>query len=134
VAYAILVAYVCKMNPELETCQLLDTFFRFYRYRKWTYDNPIALGEIRADPEMVSFPIDQSLFYNAEDRTPLFPIITPAFPSMNSTYNVNATTRNAMLTEMEKAMHITSHIMKNKPNSKITWKRLFKKFPFFRAY
>jgi len=33
VAWAILVAYVCKHNPDLETCQLLDTFFRFYRMR-----------------------------------------------------------------------------------------------------
>jgi len=37
VAWAILVAYVHKLNPELETCQLLDTFFRYYRLRKWNY-------------------------------------------------------------------------------------------------
>lgn len=132
VAYAIMVAYICKMNPTLETCQLLDTFFRYYRYRQWTYDNPLFL-DIQADPEKVQFHIDNDLFYKKEDRTPVFPIITPAFPSMNSTYNVSATTRNIMLTELEKAMHICNHLMTSK-NPRITWKRLFKKFPFFKAY
>ena len=134
VAYAILVAYVCKNNPDLETCQLLDTFFRYYRFRKWSFDNPIHLGEIKADPKMVKFPIDEDLFYKPNEKGDFFPIITPAFPSMNSTYNVSLTTRNVMITELEKAMEITNHIMKKQNNSKITWKRLFKKFPFFKAY
>ena len=50
VAWAILVAYIVENNPKLETCQLLDTFFQFYRKRKWQYDNPIYLGEIKNDP------------------------------------------------------------------------------------
>ena len=29
---------------------------------------------------------------------------------------------------------ITSELIKNKGTAPITWKRLFKKFPFFRAY
>lgn len=53
---------------------------------------------------------------------------------MNSTFNVNLTTRNNMITELEKAMEITKHIMEKGQNSTITWKRLFKKFPFFKAY
>ena len=39
-----------------------------------------------------------------------------------------------MLTEFEKAAKITNELIKNKGSSPITWKRLFKKFPFFRAY
>lgn len=73
------------------------------------------------------------LFY-VENKRDYFPIITPAFPSMNSTYNVSLTTRNVMITEIEKGMKIAEHIMKRNPNTKITWKRLFKKFPFFSAY
>ena len=72
--------------------------------------------------------------YYSESKRDLFPIITPAFPSMNSTYNVSLTTRNVMITELEKGMKITEHIMKKNPNVKISWKRLFKKFPFFSAY
>ena len=135
VAYAILVAYICKENPNLETCQLLDTFFRYYRYREWNYNNPIHLCPILNDPELVKFKIeDESLFYKQDQHADFFPIITPAFPSMNSTYNVSLTTRNIMITEMEKAMEITKHMMKQKTNNKTSWKRLFKKFPFFKAY
>lgn len=65
-----------------------------------------------------------------------FPIITPAFPAMNSTFNVSLTTRNIILTELEKAGKITGHLIssKNTGDKKITWHRLFKKFPFFKAY
>jgi poly(A) polymerase len=100
------------------------------------HGDPIVLGEILNDRNSVNFPIDDPdnrLFYK-EDKKYLFPIITPAFPSMNSTFNVNQTTRNNMITELEKAMEITKHIMERGPNSSISWKRLFKKFPFFKAY
>ena len=129
-----MVAYICKQNPTLQTCQLLNTFFIYYRHREWSQENPISLGEIKNDPELVQFPIgDPKLFYNPQERA-FFPIITPAFPSMNSTFNVSKTTRNIMITELEKAMEITKHIMTNKESSKISWKRLFKRFPFFKAY
>jgi poly(A) polymerase len=60
------------------------------------------------------------------------PIITPAFPSMNSSYNISESTKHVILTELEKGALITQAIME--PNSKITWKRLFKKINFFSAY
>lgn len=82
---------------------------------------------------MVSFAIDPDLLYKPDSKD-LMPIITPAFPSMNSTYNVCASTKHTMLLEFEKAAMITNELNKNKGNSVITWKRLFKKFPFFRAY
>jgi len=60
------------------------------------------------------------------------PIITPAFPSMNSTFNVSESTKNIILTELEKGALITEAILKE--NSTVSWKRLFKKFNFFSAY
>lgn len=60
------------------------------------------------------------------------PIITPAFPSQNATYNVSLSTRNAMLTEFEKALIIINAVTDK--NSGTTWKRLFKQFNFFKAY
>lgn len=54
---------------------------------------------------------------------------------MNSTYNIGQSTKEVILTEFEKAAMITEELVsKNKGTSAITWKRLFKKFPFFRAY
>lgn len=62
------------------------------------------------------------------------PIITPAFPSMNSTHNVSLSTQQVILTEFEKANKITELLLKPPPNLKINWKRLFKRFNFFKAY
>jgi poly(A) polymerase len=62
------------------------------------------------------------------------PIITPAFPSMNSTHNVSYSTCLVLLTELEKARRITSSLVDPNRNQKLTWQRLFKKFNFFKAY
>lgn len=62
------------------------------------------------------------------------PIITPAFPAQNATYNVSESTKFTILTEIEKAKIIVDEIMKHKDEDVISWKRLFKKFTFFRAY
>jgi len=115
----------------------LHTFFRYYRLRRWTTDNPIFLGEIKNNRDEIGFPIDSRITcWSPEDndKSACFPIITPAFPSMNSTFNVSLITRNVIITELEKGMEITKHIMEKKINNKITWNRLFKKFPFFKAY
>lgn len=133
IGWAILVANICKDNPFMEPNQLLNRFFEYYRDYEWGADNPITLCEIANDPNKVRFDIDNELIYKPDPKA-LMPIITPAFPSMNSTYNVSHSTLSVMLLEFEKAAMITSELNKNKGNSQITWKRLFKKFPFFRAY
>lgn len=61
------------------------------------------------------------------------PILTPAYPAMNSTYNVYPSTKEAMLTEFEKGFTITNAILK-RDNLALSWKRLFKPFPFFKAF
>ena len=63
VAYAILVAYICKQNPDLEVCQLIDTFFRFYRMRQWGPDQPIHLTPIiNSDQSRIPIEEDQKKF------------------------------------------------------------------------
>ena len=64
----------------------------------------------------------------------MMPIITPAFPSMNTTYAMGSSQKRVVLTEFEKAARITAELMKPEKTSSITWSRLFKKFPFFKAY
>ena len=111
----------------------MNRFFEFYRDYDWNAENPITLCDIANDPRKVSFEVPQELIYQPNPNE-LMPIITPAFPSMNSTYNVTMSTKAVMLMEFEKAAMITNELIKNKGNSVITWKRLFKKFPFFKAY
>jgi poly(A) polymerase len=104
-AWAILVANICIIFPYLEPNKLLHNFFRYYSNWDWNADNPIILTEIRNDRLSSGFHIDSSLFYT-KNPNDLMPIITPAFPSMNSTYNVSQSTKKALLTEFEKAFKI----------------------------
>ena len=53
---------------------------------------------------------------------------------MNATYTVNVNTRHVMLTELEKAAAICKAISDDPSNPNLSWKRLFKKFPFFKAF
>ena len=80
---------------------------------------------------MVPFSIEDKLFYSPSQREKM-PIITPAFPSMNSTYNVSESTKHVLLTELEKGAVITEALVNRQPG--VSWKRLFKKLSFFRAY
>ena len=96
--------------------QIFARFFQFYRDYDWRADNPITLCEIMNSRDRVPFVIDEELFY-IEDPKAQMPIITPAFPSMNSTYNISASTKHVILTEFEKAAMITNELIENKGSS-----------------
>uniref|UniRef100_A0A182W0N7 Poly(A) polymerase n=1 Tax=Anopheles minimus TaxID=112268 RepID=A0A182W0N7_9DIPT len=51
---------------------------------------------------------------NVQDRFHLMPIITPAYPQQNSTFNVSSSTRKVMLMEFKRGMQITDDIMMGK--------------------
>lgn len=67
---------------------------------------------------------------NPYDRTHLMPVITPAYPSMNSTYNVTHTTLSIMRSEFARGLEITSHVEQKSP----TWESLFDETEFFVQY
>lgn len=58
------------------------------------------------------------------------PIITPAVPAQNSSYNVTLTTKAVLLREFTKAHSVMRRILKGE----VSWNRLFKKLDFFKAY
>ncbi len=111
VAWAILVAKICMVCPYQSPNKLLYYFFKYYSEWEWNCENPVYLKEILIDPTVVNFPVDKELFYEKKS-TDLMPIITPAFPSMNATYNVSKSTKNAMLTEFQKGLKITEALLK----------------------
>ena len=132
VAWAILVAKICMVCPNQAPNKLLYYFFKYYSEWDWGCENPIYLKEILIDRQIVNFPVDNELFYEKR-QTDIMPIITPAFPSQNATYNVSRSTKNAMLTEFQKGLKITEALLKG-DSHQISWRRLLKKFNFFRAY
>ena len=75
------------------------------------------------------FAMDDMLFRDWNKAK--MPIITPSFPHANSSFNVMDSTMHAILTELEKGALITKAICEGQP---VKWNRLFKKFPFFKAF
>lgn len=58
------------------------------------------------------------------------PIITPAYPQQNSTFNVSISTRTIMVEEFKAGLQITEEIMLGKQ----PWERLFEAPAFFHKY
>jgi poly(A) polymerase len=136
VTWMIMVAIICKMCPNLEPNKLLKNFFLYFSKWDWNYKNPVMLVPVSHERKCG---ISESLLYK-ENEGDLMPVLTPAYPAMNSTHNVSISTKEAILTEMEKAHMIVEALLKrdlktgNKVNLELSWNRLFKKFNFFGAY
>lgn len=58
------------------------------------------------------------------------PIITPAYPQQNSTFNVSQSTRTVMMEEFKTGLQITDEIMLGRA----TWEKLFEPPQFFMKY
>ena len=136
VAWALLVAKVCISHPKLQPNQLLSCFFKYFRDYNWSHSNPVTLEEpIANDSSLVGFPIPEDLFYVQKPNQNM-PIITPAFPAQNATHNISSSTKNVILTELEKASIVTDALVQPgaAQDPTLSWGRVFKKFPFFKAF
>ena len=67
---------------------------------------------------------------DARDRTHIMPVITPAYPSMNSAYNVSPPTLRVMLREFQRGFQVVMGIAKGQR----PWSHLFDEFDFFARY
>ncbi|MEQ2187346.1 hypothetical protein GOODEAATRI_003775 [Goodea atripinnis] len=67
---------------------------------------------------------------NPSDRYHLMPIITPAYPQQNSTYNVSTSTRTIMTEEFKHGLSVTDEILQGKAE----WPKLFEPPNFFQKY
>ncbi|XP_060219058.1 nuclear poly(A) polymerase 4-like isoform X2 [Lycium barbarum] len=125
VNWALLVARVCQLYPNAVPSMLVSRFFRVYT--QWRWPNPVMLCE-REDKEFGFSVWDPRK--NPWDRTHQMPIITPAYPCMNSSYNVSASTLRVMTEQFEFGNNICQEIELNKAR----WTALFEQYPFFESY
>ncbi|KAJ7403039.1 poly(A) polymerase alpha [Pitangus sulphuratus] len=120
VSWAMLVARTCQLYPNAIASTLVHKFFLVFS--KWEWPNPVLLKQ----PEEcnLNLPVWDPRV-NPSDRYHLMPIITPAYPQQNSTYNVSVSTRMVMVEEFKQDEILLS---------KAEWSKLFEAPNFFQKY
>ncbi|NXL82980.1 PAPOG polymerase, partial [Alectura lathami] len=125
VSWAMLVARTCQLYPAAVASTLVNKFFLVFS--KWEWPNPVLLklpGE-----NNLNLPVWDPRV-NPSDRFHMMPIITPAYPEQNSTYNVSASTRAVMVEELKRGLAVTNEILQGKSD----WSKLFEQPNFFKKY
>ncbi|CAI5931391.1 unnamed protein product [Closterium sp. NIES-64] len=107
VNWAILAGRVCQLYPNAAPSMLVARFFRFYTL--WQWPLPIMLTIIDHGVMGFNFPIWDPR-RNPRDALHLMPIITPAYPCMNSSYNVSESTLRVMKDEFRRGKEICDRI------------------------
>ncbi|TYH03300.1 hypothetical protein ES288_A09G208600v1 [Gossypium darwinii] len=123
--WALLVARICQLYPNALPNMLVSRFFRVYT--QWRWPNPVMLCAIKEGSLGLQIWDPRK---NPKDRYHLMPIITPAYPSMNSSYNVSSSTLRIMTDEFQRGSEICEAMEANKAD----WDALFEAYAFFEAY
>jgi poly(A) polymerase len=102
VTWAMLTARVCQLYPNAAPNTLIQKFFMFYMLWKWP--TPIMLTNIIQVDKL------NHIQWNQQYSKDLFPVITPAYPCMNSTYNVSPATKRIMESEFKRGQDICAGV------------------------
>ncbi|KAK5853657.1 hypothetical protein PBY51_014792 [Eleginops maclovinus] len=125
VSWAMLVARTCQLYPNAVAATLVHKFFLVFS--KWEWPNPVLLKQ--PEDSNLNLPVWDPRV-NPSDRYHLMPIITPAYPQQNSTYNVSTSTRTIMNEEFKYGLSVTDEILQGKTE----WSKLFEPPNFFQKY
>lgn len=125
VSWAMLVARVSQLYPNADPSTLVQKFFLVFL--KWQWPNPVLLK--KPEETGLGYPVWDPR-QNVSDRFHLMPIITPAYPQQNSTFNVSRSTLEVMKEEFKQSLAICEEIALNRA----TWDKLFETPNFFAKY
>lgn len=126
VAWALLVARCCQLYPNAAPATVLAKFFKFWAMWKWP--NPVLLDTI-VDLKY-GFKVWDSKT-DLKDRKDISPVITPCYPSMNSTYNISKATVVTLQDEWKRGQLLCENYIL--PGLK-PWKELWRHTDFFLRY
>eukprot|EP01133_Synstelium_polycarpum_P006530 gene6530-7562_t len=123
VSWALLCARICQLYPNAAPSTIINRFFKIYE--NWKWPTPILLCAIQDGGSLAA-----KVWNQKRDKNHLMPILTPAYPSMNSTYNVSRSTLSLLKDEFARGADITKKIELNEEK----WTTLFEKCNFFTRY
>lgn len=123
VAWALMTARICQFYPNACSSTIVIKFFRVYQ--GWSWPTPVTLKPV--EDGGLNF---RSWNPKASARKELMPIITPAYPSMNSSYNVSLSTFNLMKEEITRGSTVSLDI----ELGKLKWDDLFEESDFFKKF
>ncbi|KAK1441685.1 PolyA polymerase [Babesia gibsoni] len=130
VAWAILTARVCQLYPNYLPNQLIQKFFKVYAQWDWKY--PVMLCKIKEVPNLPGY-MSFKVWDPRNNATHLMPVITPAFPSMNSTHNITVTTKRILNEEFKRANELLkSH--KKLPEMTKVWEKVLEHEDMFASH
>jgi poly(A) polymerase len=134
VNFNILVAFMCQLYPNYGPTSLLFRFFK--QYAEWVWPEPILLNNIQQQPPggLLSHPVKVWLPQN--EPNDIMPIITPAYPASNSSYNVSEHSLAVMREEFQLGYDLIANIIKdqNLREDPEIWKELLDNSTFFVKY
>lgn len=128
ISCAILVAKICQLYPNLPANRLLKKFFMTYSNWVWS-EWPIFIEDVKYETGVLE---DLNKYQRVGDEENVAPmrVLTPAFPCMNTTYNVSMATL-AIIESQLKLAHFT---LRDITSGKKEWKDLFKPINFYKEY
>ncbi|XP_035219622.1 poly(A) polymerase gamma-like [Stegodyphus dumicola] len=125
VSWAMLVARTCQLYPNASAATLVHKFFLVFS--QWPWPKPVLLKQ--PEENKLGFDVWDPRI-NVGDRFHLMPIITPAYPHQNSTFNVSFSTRTIMQDSFKHGLSVADEIM----TGKCGWVKLFEPTNFFSKY
>jgi poly(A) polymerase len=113
VSWSMAVARVCQLYPNFSARQIVERFFYTFASWSWEDNGPILLchpQEMKIPPSLIRqggvAVLSQFKDWNpvkySSDRFQIMPVITPIFPSHNTTYNVTETQKTIMTDEIKR--------------------------------
>ena len=126
VSWAMLVARTCQLYPNASASTIVHKFFLVFS--SWEWPAPVLLKPMEKS-DTLNFQVWDPRI-NFQDRFHLMPIITPAYPQQNSTYNVTVSSRTIMQEAFKTGLDITNEIKEGKA----PWSKLFEPPNFFARY
>ncbi|KAK0552332.1 polynucleotide adenylyltransferase [Tilletia horrida] len=143
VVWAMLVARICQLYPNGNAAVIIERFFLIMF--QWNWPQPVLLKQHILESELMLKVWNPKLYH--ADRMHRMPVITPAYPGMNSTHNVSASTQAILTLEFKRGIQVmrditatmtTPHAGNGSADPalppKTTWATLFEPRRFFEEY